>query len=63
MDDGRIELPATGLNRSARWLEAQRDTLRPGRRVLLRGGDGQPLPETFDGEGLVIEGGAGLDCQ
>ena len=22
MDDGRIELPTTGLNRSARWLEA-----------------------------------------
>ena len=40
----------------AQWLEGQRDTLRPGRRVLLRDGDGQPLPETFDGEGLVIEG-------
>ena len=40
----------------ARWLEGQRDTLRPGRRLLLRGGDGQPLPEGFDGEGLVIEG-------
>ena len=40
----------------ARWLEGQPDTLRPGRRLLLRGGDGQPLPEGFDGEGLVIEG-------
>ena len=40
----------------APWLRGQRDTLRPGRRVLLREGDGQPLPQTFDGEGLVIEG-------
>ena len=40
----------------AQWLDGQRDTLRPGRRLLLRGGDGQPLPEGFDGEGLVIEG-------
>ena len=40
----------------APWLQSQRDTLRPGRRVLLREGDGQPLPQTFDGEGLVIEG-------
>jgi hypothetical protein len=40
----------------AQWLEGQRDTLRPGRRLLLRRGDGQPLPEGFDGEGLVIEG-------
>ena len=36
--------------------QGRRDTLRPGRRVLLREGDGQPLPQTFDGEGLVIEG-------
>ena len=40
----------------APWLQGRRDTLRPGRRVLLREGDGQPLPQTFDGEGLVIEG-------
>ena len=40
----------------APWLRGQRDSLRPGRRVLLREGDGQPLPQTFDGEGLVIEG-------
>ena len=39
----------------AQWLEGQRDTLRPGHRVLLRGDDGQPLPEGFDREGLVIE--------
>ena len=41
----------------AKLLKGQRDTLRPGRRVLVRGGDGQPLPKGFDGEGLVIEGG------
>jgi len=46
-------MPWGGL---AQWLQGQRDSLRPGRRVLLRGGDGQPLPEGFDGEGLVIEG-------
>ena len=40
----------------ARWLEGQPDTLRPGRRLLLRAGEGEPLPEGFDGEGLVIEG-------
>ncbi|GIR75220.1 MAG: hypothetical protein CM15mP77_3770 [Synechococcus sp.] len=39
------------------------DTLRPGRRVLLREGDGQPLPQTFDGEGLVIEGRQAPDRQ
>ena len=37
-------------------LQGQRDTLRPGRRLLLKGADGQPFPEGFDGEGLVIEG-------
>ena len=40
----------------AQVLRGQRDLLRPGRRVLLKGGDGQPLTEDFDGEGLVVQG-------
>ena len=40
----------------AKMLQDKQESLKPGRRVLLRGSDGVRLPNGFDGEGLVIEG-------
>ena len=37
-------------------LAGRRTSLRPGRRLLLRDVEGQPLPHGFDGEGLVVQG-------
>ena len=46
-------VPWDGL---AKMLEGKQESLRPGRRVMLRGSDGVRLSADFDGEGLVIEG-------
>ena len=40
----------------AQLLNGMASALAPGPRLLLRDANGQPLPEGFDGEGLVLEG-------
>ena len=40
----------------AQLLNGMATTLAPGPRLLLRTSAGQPLPDGFDGEGLVLEG-------
>lgn len=45
-------VPLHGLNR---WID-RGVPARIGRRLVLRGGDGQPLPAAMDGEGLVLNG-------
>ena len=44
-------IPWSGLSQ---LLNGQSTTLHPGPRLLLRDGSGHPLPEGFDGEGLVL---------
>ena len=46
-------IPWGGL---ARLLRGSRTKLTPGPRLLLRDRAGEPLPEGFDGEGLVLDG-------
>ena len=43
----------TGLSR---LLQGEQASLQGGRRLLLRGREGSPLPADFDGEGLVLNG-------
>lgn len=44
-------IPWSGLSQ---LLNGQSTSLHPGPRLLLRDGFGHPLPEGFDGEGLVL---------
>ena len=46
-------IPWGGL---AQWLRGTQTKLTPGPRLLLRDRAGEPLPEGFDGEGLVLDG-------